>query len=139
MVVGDAMALRPGETCPCSHMTARLLVPRHLLIGDSPGPTLLAHLLLVALMGATDDCACGSRRLSVVRVLSVVDGAVDGWSRRAAVFAASGRASPRRGGVLDARRLLLRESRAWAEWTRRSREEEARRRTVEDGCGSLAR
>ena len=66
-------------------------------------------------------------------VLSAVHAAVYGWSWPVALFAAVWVVVAALAGVaLDARRRLLRESRARAEWTQRSREEEARRRMVEE-------
>src|SRR4029077_9862241 len=62
-----------------------------------------------------------------------VHGAVYGWSWPVALFAGIWVCVAAIAGIaLEARRRFLSESRARAEWTQRSREEEARRRMVEE-------
>jgi Histidine kinase len=136
LLMGAAMALalrRPWPrlayagslTCTCAY----------LLIGDPPGPILLAPFLgLVVVLGATRSLPIWIvSALGGAGLLSAVHGAVYGWSWPVALFAGVWLSLAAVAGVaLDARRRFLNESRARAAWTQRSREEEARRRMVEE-------
>ncbi len=136
LVVGAAMALALRRQLPLLAYAGSLACAgAYLLIGDPPGPILLAPFLgLVALLGAKRSLPIWiTSAVGGAALLSAVHGAVNGWSWPVAVFAGIWLCLAAAAGVaLDARRRFLRESRARAEWTQRSREEEARRRTVEE-------
>jgi signal transduction histidine kinase len=107
----------------------------YLLGGNAPGPVLLAPFLaLVVVRGATGSLGLWiASALGGGVALGAVHGAVYGWSWPVALFAGVWVTLAALAGIgLEARRRFLRESRARAEWTQRSREEEARRRMVEE-------
>ena len=136
LLVGAALALALRRRWPPLAYTGSLACTSlYLLIGDPPGPILLAPFLgLLVVLGATRSL----RRwivpaLGGAGVLSAVHGVVYGWSWPVALFAGVWVCLAAVAGIaLEARRRFLRESRARAEWTQRSREEEARRRMVEE-------
>jgi signal transduction histidine kinase len=136
LLVGAAMALALRRRWPpLAYAGSLTCTCAYLLAGNPPGPILLAPFLaLVVVLGATR-----SMRIWIVSVLgggtllSAVHGVVYGWSWPVALFAGVWVCVAALAGIaLDARRRFLRESRARAEWTQRSREEEARRRMVEE-------
>ena len=136
LLVGAGMALALRRRWPPLAYAASLACTgAYLLVGDPPGPILLAPFLgLLVVLGATSSLPVwiGSA-LGGAAVLSAVHGAVYGWSWPVALFAGVWVCVAALAGIaLDARRRFLRESRARAEWTQRSREEEARRRMVEE-------
>src|ERR1700680_4505181 len=99
----------------------------YLLVGDPPGPILLAPFLgLVVVLGATRSLPIWIvSTLGGAGVLSAVHGAVYGWSWPVALFAGVWVCVAALAGIaLDARRRLLRESRARAEGTQRRRQHE---------------
>ncbi|HEV3274730.1 MAG TPA: sensor histidine kinase [Candidatus Dormibacteraeota bacterium] len=136
LLVGAAMALALRRRWPPLAYAASLACTgTYLLVGDPPGPILLAPFLgLVVVLAATRSLQIWIVAvLGGACVLSAVHGAVYGWSWPVALFAAVWVCVAALAGIaLDARRRFLRESRARAEWTQRSREEEARRRMVEE-------
>ena len=136
LLVGAAMALALRRRWPrLAYAGSLACTGAYLLIGDPPGPILLAPFLgLVVVLGATRSLpAWIVSALGGAGLLSAVHGAVYGWSWPVALFAAVWVCLGALAGIaLDARRRFLRESRARAEWTQRSREEEARRRMVEE-------
>jgi signal transduction histidine kinase len=136
LLVGAAMALALRRRLPLLAYAGSLACTgAYLLIGDPPGPILIAPFLgLVALLGATRSLPIWiASAVGGAALLSVVHGAVNGWSWPVAVFAGVWLClAAAAAAVLDARRRFLSESRARAEWTQRSREEEARRRMVEE-------
>lgn len=131
---GMALALR-RRWPPLAYAGSLACTGAYLLAGDPPGPILLAPFLgLLVVLGATRSLPVwiGSA-LGGAAVLSAVHGAVYGWSWPVALFAGVWVGLSVVAGIaLDARRRFLRESRARAEWTQRSREEEGRRRMVEE-------
>ena len=131
---GMALALR-RQWPPLAYAGSLACAGAYLLAGNPPGPILLAPFLgLLVVLGATRSLPLwiGSA-LGGAAVLSAVHGAVYGWSWPVALFAGVWVCLAVVAGIaLDARRRFLRESRARAEWTRRSREEESRRRLVEE-------
>ena len=136
LLVGSGMALALRRRWPPLTYAASLACTgAYLLAGDPPGPILLAPFLgLLVVLGATRSLPVwiGSA-LGGAAMLSAVHGAVYGWSWPAALFAGVWVCLSVVAGIgLEARRRFLRELRARAEWTRRSREEEARRRMVEE-------
>jgi signal transduction histidine kinase len=136
LLVGAGMALSLRRRWPPLTYAASLACTgAYLLAGNPPGPILLAPFLgLLVVLGATRSLRVwiGSA-LGGAAVLSAVHGAVYGWSWPVALFAGVWVCLSVVAGIaLDARRRFLRESRARAEWTQRSREEEARRRMVEE-------
>jgi signal transduction histidine kinase len=136
LLVGAAMAFALRRRWPPLAYAASLACTgTYLLVGDPPGPILLAPFLgLVVVLAATRSLQIWiAAVLGGAGVLSAVHGAVYGWSWPVALFAAVWVCVAALAGIaLDARRRFLRESRARAEWTQRSREEEARRRMVEE-------
>ncbi|HEY8673633.1 MAG TPA: histidine kinase [Candidatus Dormibacteraeota bacterium] len=136
LLVGAAMALALRRRWPRLAYTGSLAcTSAYLLVGHSPGPILLAPFLgLVVVLGATRSLSTWIvSALGGAGVLSAVHGAVYGWTWPVALFAGVWLCLAALAGIaLDARRRLLRESRARAEWTQRSREEESRRRMVEE-------
>jgi signal transduction histidine kinase len=136
LLVGAAMALALRRRWPrLAYAGSLACTGAYLLVGDPPGPILLAPLLgLVAVLGATRSLPIWIvSTLGGAGVLSAVHGAVYGWSWPVALFAGVWVCVAALAGIaLDARRRFLRESHARAEWTQRSREEEARRRMVEE-------
>jgi signal transduction histidine kinase len=136
LLVGAAMAFALRRRWPPLAYAASLACTgTYLLVGDPPGPILLAPFLgLVVVLAATRSLQIWiAAVLGGAGVLSAVHGAVYGWSWPVALFAAVWVCVAALAGIaLDARRRYLRESRARAEWTQRSREEEARRRMVEE-------
>jgi signal transduction histidine kinase len=136
LLVGAAMAFALRRRWPPLAYTGSLAcTSAYLLVGDPPGPILLAPFLgLVVVLGATRSLPIWiASTLGGAALLSAVHGAVYGWSWPLALFAAVWVCVAAVAGIaLDARRRFLRESRARAEWTQRSREEEARRRMVEE-------
>ncbi len=136
LLLGAAMALALRRHLPLLAYAGSLACTgAYLLIGDPPGPILIAPFLgLVALLVATRSLPIWiTSAVGGAAVLSVVHGAVNGWTWPVAVFAGVWLCvAATAAAVLDARRRLLRESQARAAWTQRSREEEARRRTVEE-------
>ena len=136
LLVGAGMALALRRRWPpLAYAGSLACVCAYLLIGDPPGPILLAPFLgLVVVLSAT-------RSLTVwiistfggAGVLSAAHGAVYGWSWTVALFAGVWVILGVVAGIgVEARRRFLNESRARAAWTQRSREEEARRRMVEE-------
>jgi signal transduction histidine kinase len=136
LLVGAAMALALRRRWPpLAYAGSLACTGAYLLAGDPPGPILLAPFLgLVVVLGATRSLPIWIvSTLGGAALLSVVHGAVYGWSWPVALFAGVWVCVAAVAGIaLDARRRFLRESRARAEWTQRSREEEARRRMVEE-------
>src|ERR1700726_4046446 len=136
LLVGAAMALALRRRWPpLAYAGSLACTCAYLLVGDPPGPILLAPFLgLVVVLGATRSLPIWIvSTLGGAALLSAVHGAVYGWSWPVALFAAVWVCVAAVAGIaLDARRRFLRESRARAEWTQRSREEEARRRMVEE-------
>jgi signal transduction histidine kinase len=136
LLVGAAMALALRRRWPwLAYGGSLACAGAYLLIGDPPGPVLLAPFLgLVVVLGATRSLSMWiAAALGGAVLLSAVHGAVYGWSWPVALFAGGWVCLAVVAGIaLDARRRFLRESRARAEWTQRSREEEARRRMVEE-------
>ncbi len=136
LLVGAGMALALRRRWPPLAYAASLACTgTYLLVGDPPGPILLAPFLgLVVVLAATRSLQIWIVSvLGGAGVLSAVHGAVYGWSWPVALFAAVWVCVAGLAGIaLDARRRFLRESRARAEWTQRSREEEARRHMVEE-------
>ena len=136
LLVGAAMALGLRRRWPLLAYAGSLACTgAYLLVGDPPGPILLAPFLgLVVVLGATRSLPIWIvSTLGGAGVLSAVHGAVYGWSWPVALFAGVWVCVAALAGIaLDARRRFLRESRARAEWRQRSREEEARRRMVEE-------
>src|SRR5580700_5815003 len=136
LIVGAGMALALRRRWPpLAYAGSLACVCVYLLIGDPPGPILLAPFLgLVVVLSAT-------RSLTVwiistfggAGVLSAAHGAVYGWSWPVVLFAGVWVILGVVAGIaVEARRRFLNESRARAAWTQRSREEEARRRMVEE-------
>ncbi len=136
LLVGAAMALALRRRWPpLAYAGSLACTGAYLLVGDPPGPILLAPFLaLVVVLGATRSLPVWIvSTLGGAALLSAVHGAVYGWSWPVALFAGVWVCVAAVAGIaLDARRRFLRESRARAEWTQRSREEEARRRMVEE-------
>jgi len=136
LLVGAAMALALRRRWPrLAYAGSLACTGAYLLAGDPPGPILLAPFLgLVVVLGATRSLPIWIvSALGGAGVLSAVHGLVYGWSWPVALFAGVWVCVAAVAGfALDARRRLLTESRARAEWTQRSREEEARRRMVEE-------
>jgi signal transduction histidine kinase len=136
LLVGAAMALALRRRWPFfSYAGSLLCTGAYLLVGDPPGPILLAPFVgLVVVLGRTRSLPIWIvSALGGAGLLSAVHGAVYGWSWPVALFAGGWVCLAAVAGIaLDARRRFLKESRARAEWTERSREEEARRRTVEE-------
>ena len=136
LLVGAAMALALRRRWPALAYAGSLAcASAYLLIGDPPGPILLAPFLgLLVVLGATRSLPIWIvSALGGAGLLSAVHGAVHGWSWQVALFAGVWVCLAAVVGVaLDTRRRFVRESRARAEWTQRSREEEARRRMVEE-------
>jgi signal transduction histidine kinase len=136
LLVGAGMALAVRRRTPLLAYAGSLACAgAYLLIGDPPGPILLTPFLgLIVVLGATRSLPFWIvSALGGAGFLSLVHAAVNGWSWLAALFAGVWVGLAAVAGVaLDTRRRFLRESRARAEWTQRSREEEARRRMVEE-------
>ena len=136
LLVSAAMALALRRRWPpLAYAGSLACTSAYLLVGDPPGPILLAPFLaLVVVLGATRSLPIWIvSTLGGAALLSAVHGAVYGWSWPVALFAGVWVCVAAVAGIaLDARRRFLRESRARAEWTQRSREEEARRRMVEE-------
>jgi signal transduction histidine kinase len=136
LLVGAAMALALRRRWPwLAYAGSLACASAYLLAGDPPGPILLAPFLgLLVVLGATRSLSTWiASALGGAGLLSAVHGAVYGWSWQVALFAGVWVCVAALAGIaLDARRRFLRESRARAEWTQRSREEEARRRMVEE-------
>src|ERR1700688_3690408 len=136
LLMGAAMALALRRRWPLLAYAGSLACTgAYLLVGDPPGPILLAPFLgLVVVLGATRSLPIWIvSTLGGAGVLSAVHGAVYGWSWPVALFAGVWVCVAAVAGIaLDTRRRFLRESRARADWTQRSREEEARRRMVEE-------
>src|SRR4029077_16984516 len=91
----------------------------YLLVGDPPGPILLAPFLgLVVVLSATRSLPIWIvSALGGAVLLSAVHGIVYGWSWAGALFAGVWVCAAAVAGVaLEARRRFLRESRARAEW-----------------------
>ncbi len=136
LLVSAAMALALRRRWPpLAYAGSLACTSAYLLVGDPPGPILLAPFLaLVVALGATRSLPIWIvSTLGGAALLSAVHGAVYGWSWPVALFAGVWVCVAAVAGIaLDARRRFLRELRARAEWTQRSREEEARRRMVEE-------
>jgi signal transduction histidine kinase len=136
LLAGAAMALALRRRWPpLAYALSLACTGAYLLVGNPPGPILLAPFLgLVVVLGATRSLPVWIvSALGGAAVLSAVHGAADGWSWLVALFAGVWVCLAAVAGIaLDARRRFLRESSARAEWTQRSREEEARRRMVEE-------
>ena len=136
LLVGAGMALALRRRWPPVAYAASLACTgTYLLVGDPPGPILLAPFLgLVVVLAATRSLQIWIVSvLGGAGVLSAVHGAVYGWSWPVALFAAVWVCVAALAGIaLDTRRRFVRESLARSEWTQRSREEEARRRMVEE-------
>ncbi len=136
LLVGAAMALALRRRWPpLAYAGSLACTSAYLLVGDPPGPVLLAPFLgLVIVLGATRSLPMWIvSALGGAGLLSAVHGAVYGWSWPVALFAGVWVCLAALAGIaLEARRRFLSESRARAEWTQRSREEEARRRMVEE-------
>jgi signal transduction histidine kinase len=136
LLAGAAMALALRRRWALlAYASSLACTGAYLLAGDPPGPVLLAPFLgLVVVLGATRSLPMWIvSALAGAGVLSAVHGAVYGWSWPVALFAGVWVCLAAVAGIaLEARRRFLRESRARAEWTQRSREEEARRRMVEE-------
>jgi signal transduction histidine kinase len=136
LLVGAAMALALRRRWPrLAYAGSLACAGAYLLVGNPPGPILLAPFVgLVVVLGATRSLpAWMVSALGGAGLLSAVHGVVYGWSWPVALFAGVWVCLAAVAGIaLDARRRFLRESRARAEWTQRSREEEARRRMVEE-------
>ena len=136
LLFGATMALAFRRRWPLlAYAVSLAFTVAYLLIGDPPGPILLAPFLgLIVVLGATDSLRIWMASvLGGGIVLSAAHGVVYGWSWPVALFAGVWVCVAAVAGiVLDARRRLVRESRARAEWTQRSREEESRRRMVEE-------
>ncbi len=136
LLVGAAMALGLRRRWPpFAYAGSLACTSAYLLVGNPPGPILLAPFLgLVVVLGATRSMPMWIvSALGGAGLLSAVHGAVYGWSWPVALFAGVWVCLAVLVGIaLDARRRFLRESRARAVWTQRSREEEARRRMVEE-------
>jgi signal transduction histidine kinase len=136
LLVGAGMALALRRRWPpLTYVASLACTGAYLLVGDPPGPILLAPFLgLLVVMGATRSLPVwiGSA-LGGAALLSAVHGAVSGWSWPVALFAGVWVGLSVVAGIaLDARRRFLRESRTRAELTQRSREDEARRHMVEE-------
>ena len=136
LLVGAGMALALRRRWPpLAYAGSLVCTGGYLLAGSPPGPILLAPFLgLLVVLGATRSLPVwiGSA-VGGAAVLSAVHGVVYGWSWPVALFAGIWVGLSVVAGIaLDARRRFVRESRARAEWTQRSREEEARRRMVEE-------
>jgi signal transduction histidine kinase len=136
LLAGAGMSLALRRRTPLiAYAGALACAAAYLFIGEPPGPILLAPFLgLLAVLNGTRSIPVwiGSS-FGGAAILSVVHGAVNGWSWPLAVFAGAWLCLAGAAGfALDARRRLLSESRARAEWARRSRDEEARRRMVEE-------
>ena len=136
LLVGAAMTLALRRRWPrLAYAGSLACTGAYLLVGDPPGPILLAPFLgLVVVLGATRSLPIWIvSALGGAAVLTAVHGFVYGWSWPVALFAGVWVCVAALAGIaLDARRRFLGESRARAEWTQRSREEEARRRMVEE-------
>ncbi|MEA2638323.1 MAG: hypothetical protein QOE18_1380 [Chloroflexota bacterium] len=136
LLVGAAMALALRRRWPrLAYAGSLACAGAYLLVGNPPGPILLAPFVgLVVVLGATRSLpAWMVSALGGAGLLSAVHGVVYGWSWPVALFAGVWVCLAAVAGIaLDARRRFLRESRARAEWTQRSRDEEARRRMVEE-------
>jgi signal transduction histidine kinase len=136
LLVGAAMALALRRRWPfLAYAGSLACTGAYLLIGDPPGPILLAPFLGLVVVLSTTPSLPGwiVATLGGAGLLSAVHAAVYGWSWPVALFAGVWVCLAALAGIaLDARRRFLRESRARAAWTERSREEEARRRTVEE-------
>jgi signal transduction histidine kinase len=136
LLVGAAMALALRRRWPrVAYAVSLACATAYLLVGNPPGPILVAPFLgLVVVLGATRSLPIWIvSALGGAAVLSAAHGAVYGWSWPVALFAGVWVSLAAVAGIaLDARRRFLRESRARAEATQRSREEEARRRMVEE-------
>jgi signal transduction histidine kinase len=136
LIVGGAMALALRRRWPpLAYAGSLACVCAYLLIGDPPGPILLAPFLgLVFLLNATRSLPVWLvSTFGGAGVLSAAHGAVYGWSWPVALFAAVWVFLALVAGIaVEARRRFMNESRARAAWTQRSREEEARRRMVEE-------
>ena len=108
----------------------------------SPGPILIAPFLgLVALLGR-DEITANLDRFGRgwCRLLSVVHGAVNGWTWPVAVFAGVWLCvAAAAAAVLDARRRLLRESQARAAWTSAAAKRRPGGAPSKNDCGSPAR
>ena len=131
---GMALALR-RRSPPLAYAGSLACTGVYLLVGDPPGPILLAPFLgLLVVLGATPSLPIWiASALSGAILLGAVHGVVYGWSWPVALFASVWVGLAVVAGIaLDARRRFVRESRAREEWTQRSREEEARRRLVEE-------
>src|ERR1700726_3415109 len=137
LLVGAAMALALRRRWPpLAYAGSLACTGAYLLVGDPPGPILLAPFLgLLVVLGATRSLPLWTASaLGGAGLLSAVHAAVYGWSWPVALFAGIWVCVAALAGIaLDARRRLLRESRARAEWTQRRRFEEASRRLVEEG------
>jgi signal transduction histidine kinase len=136
LLVGAATALALRRRWPrLAYAGSLACACAYLLVGDPPGPILLAPFLgLVVVLSATRSLPIWIvSALGGGVLLSAVHGVVYGWSWPVALFAGVWVCVAAIAAVaLEARRRFLRESRARAEWTQRSREEEARRRMVEE-------
>ena len=136
LLAGAAMALALRRRWPrLAYAGSLACTSAYLLVGNPPGPILLAPFLgLVVVLGATRSLpAWIAWALGGAGLLGAVHGAVYGWSWPVALFAGVWVVIAAVAGIaVEARRRFLRESRARAEWTQRSRDEEARRRLVEE-------
>src|ERR1019366_6680152 len=114
LVAGAAMALALRRQLPVPAYAGSLACAgAYLLIGDPPGPILLAPFLgLVALLGAKRSLPIWiTSAVGGAALLSAVHGAVNGWSWPVAVFAGIWLCLAAAAGVaLDARRGYLRGS-----------------------------
>jgi signal transduction histidine kinase len=136
LLVGAAMALALRRRWPrLAYAGSLACTSAYLLVDNPPGPILLAPFLgLVVVLGATRSLPVWIvSALGGAGSLAAVHGAVYGWSWPVALFAGVWVCLAAVAGIaVDARRRFLRESRARAEWAQRSREEEGRRRMVEE-------
>jgi signal transduction histidine kinase len=136
LLVGAAMALALRRRWPrLAYAGSLACTCAYLLVGDPPGPILLAPFLgLVVVLGATRSLSAWIvAALGGAGLLSAAHGAVYGWSWPVALFAGVWVCVSAVAGVaVEARRRFLKEAQARAEWAQRSREEEGRRRMVEE-------
>lgn len=135
LLAGAGLALAVRRLPWVAYALSVALTAAYLLLHNPPSIVFLAPFLsLVSVMARTRTMTIWAPVAAAgAAVLAVAHGIGNGWSVPVGIFAAVwiGVAFVA-GAGLDARRRLMAEAAARARWAQRSRDEEARRRTVEE-------
>jgi signal transduction histidine kinase len=135
LLAGTGLALAARRLPWLAYAVSVALTVVYLLLHNPPSIIFLPPFLaLVSVMSQTRSMTIWVPAAAAgAAVLAVAHGASNGWSLPVGIFAAVWLGVALVVGVLlEARRRLTAEVTSRAEWARRSREEEARRRTVEE-------